>query len=424
MTNTSGAVVSLTRRLGQLESELKGCPAKLAALVVHFDAARHVSDLPLLLGVANHPIFQQVSPRTMPVWAVIKYLGKIMYSLDLDRRFSDMRSAAKYHERENTGQKKRQRKVVEEAYEADAPRLTESLVFRRAYMDHLRQCIAESKQGEGPDAFYTCPAICGESQVVDLSSAMNVGPPAFASEGVVDDGLQLDPDKEAQTHVCFRVVKANPSQWHIVSMSAAAGSRIDQGDMIIAQVDGRLTSGTSVVVSAPMHCNSKAVVMKDMFGLPLPVLEEGLCQWKRAPQVAVCLDPNLGLSVQDTSLQSALEALVFGQADSQTPADSENLPCVEARANQHGVFLQLKDAGLVEQLALPGRGCPAFRLLPQAVRRVSLTFKLREPKVVSRIRKPELPLQDRTTYELLCLLRESGWQWRAPRKTGCAAPWA
>ena len=427
VTNASGPVVSLTRRLWQLQQELRHTPAKLAVLAVHFEAARHAADLPWLLGLGNHPIFQSCSSHQMPSASVIKYMGKIMYGLDLDNRFPNVGPAAKFHQRETAAQRRGEKRKVEKAY-AKEERVSECLVFRRAFIDHFRQCVSEF--GNDHEVYFSCqPSTHAGCSGVPLQAAMDVGPSPQDSSTITNDCLELDDGQLDALRPdglrCFQIVKAMPSNWHTVPMSAAAGARLGVTDIIVServcnQLDG--PNGSTVSFSMPFHHQGReceTVVMRDFFGLSMDELEGSLTQWeleRRGPQVHL---PGFEASLLDEEhVQDVLQLLVFGNNDRRAQPENisnADLPIAFVRPHEvkAGVFETLVAQGFAQQVCDGGHEW-GFQLLPHSFACITLRFQLCNPVLVSQIQRVSLPLEERSTYELLCLLRSNGWQWQKP----------
>ena len=139
-TYTSGAVVSLARRLPQIEDRLRCNPSFLSLLLEHFKIARHVSKLPEELGVAGHPVFRTCSPHEMQTWEVVKHLRKIIYRADIEGQFIDVTDAAKHHKTQGRLQIKKDEACIKDAYgEIDAA-VSEDGVWKRMFFATLAAC--------------------------------------------------------------------------------------------------------------------------------------------------------------------------------------------------------------------------------------------------------------------------------------------
>ena len=144
--NASGAVVSLTRRLAQFEAELAADPRIFSELLPHFQQARHVSRLPSLLGLANHPCFEQASPHQCHHTAIVKMLRAAMYGADLTGQFREVNGVVKFHRAAT-----RQQRVADanalQAAGPPRPAASEELVLQDAFIDHFRKVAQQSDSG-------------------------------------------------------------------------------------------------------------------------------------------------------------------------------------------------------------------------------------------------------------------------------------
>ena len=395
-TNCSGPVVSLTRRLWQLQQDLQECPAKLALVVSCFEQTRHAAHLPHLLGLANHPVFHGCSAHKMPHYLVLKHMGKIMYGVDLHGRFADVGVVAQFHEKAKARQKRSDRNVVDATLGNAKRALSWSVVLRRAFLEHVRAVLEDD--GEKHDSYFSLAREPRSLEALSIQDAMSVSPSLGAAgrESIVTADIEADAGQgqTASGITCFRVVKRRPGDWHVLPMSAAAGQRMGLQDIVVSMCPVGEASGSRLSVQAESR-EGDVVVMKDFFGLTIQELESELVRWKLKPDIHFHL-PMMDHD-GDPDAQAVLQALVLPQ------------PTQRFSSGQKKILQDLKAKGLASSSESKNDLRFSLTALGQAL--LQTQRRLVEPQLVSEIQREGLALHDRNAYELLKLLEAGGWTW-------------
>jgi hypothetical protein len=458
----SGSAVSLSMRLPELEDMLQRQPEFLHALLGAFEEARHIACLPSLLGVASHPIFQSCSPYQMHHGAVIKHLRKILYRADVIGQFPEVRAAAAHHVRELGRRKSRAAIAVHSALgDPPAPAQTADSVRRGLFLEHFRTVAAEV-----PHALFSLPveaagcagemvaaalqpafaarsaqaggaraqAIAADVDMEDLEDlqagsgagiaaledheapvapAGMVGPVPDEREGAATPRGDLCPLPDV---LFFKVAKASPKDWRVVTVSAAAGARVQTNDIIITahQCFLHRDSDSPLVSSGPETTGNAVRMLRDLAGTPLRWLESHMKVWDAKaqssyiiPSAASHIDPALLL----LTFQRLCKAGAFGQADTDTPLQvGPQDACVPA-------LQALQQQGYAERLEHRGGGGLEFWVLSRlGLANMQACRELGNPTLVAHSRTADLPLEQQSRYQLTDRLALDGWHWgKLPR---------
>ena len=253
-----------------------------------------------------------------------------------------MRAAAARHVRELGRRRSTAAIAVHSALEdPPTPQMADS-VRRGLFLEHFRTVAAE-----GPHAIFSLPVeatgCAGEMVAAALQPAFaarsaqagDAQAQAIAADVDMEDledlqagsgaGIAALVDREAP--VCplpdvlfFRVAKASPKDWRVVTVSAAAGARMLTNDIIITAHHCFLhrASDSPLVSSGPETTGNAVRVLQDLAGTPLCWLESHMKVWDAKaqssyiiPSAASHTDPAL----TRLTLQGLCKAGAFGQAD-------------------------------------------------------------------------------------------------------------
>ena len=435
----------MSLRLTELEDMLQRQPEFLQVLLRVFDEARHIACLPSWLGVANHPIFQRCSPYQMQHGAVIKHLRKILYRADVIGQFPDVRAAAAHHV-QHLGRRKSTAAIAVQSALQDGPASqTADSVRRGLFLEHFRTvatevphalfslpveaagCAGQTVAAALEPSFAARSAQAGDTQAqaiapdVDMEDLENlqagsgagmVGPVPGEREGATPHGdVCLLPDV-----LFFKVAKANPKDWRVVTVSAAAGARVQTNDIIITahQCFLHRDSDSPLVSSGPETTGNAVRILRDLAGTPIHWVESHMKMWDTKaqssyiiPSAASHIDPALLL----LTLQRLCHAGAFGQADTDTPLQvGPQDACIP-------VLQALQQQGYAERLEHRGEGgLESWVLSRLGLANLQGCRKLGNPTLVAHSRSADLPLEQQSRYQLTDRLASDGWHWgKLPR---------
>ena len=428
-TNTSGAIVSLARRLPQLEDRIHRNPSFLVSLLEMFEIARRVAKLPTELGVADHPVFHVCSAHQMPSGDVVKHLRKIMYRADVEGQYLDVTDAAKHHKYHGRRQIKQDEACIKGAYgEVHAAEVSQDEVWKHMFLQHFRHVLA----GCGANHYFTARLGAQDDMSSSITAAMH---PAFgrpsqvcAPLGFVSDvdDTDLYADSRALVPIgdrisCFRVVKANPSAWHVVSMSRASGRRLAEDDIVVSKhsIISSNSEDHMEVASSANFAADPVGVMKNLFSeLPVDDTISSLTMWESTKQLGYSLSEFTSLG-DNAEVQNVLASLIAKRAIK----DIEGGGVLSiADSDQRNVLEGMREAGFVSKEeptndrrlhSKVGEWC----LTSLGAASLQCSRILAAPKSVASLYRDVPAVEDVTAFEMATRLREDGWAWRRlPKK--------
>lgn len=118
-----------------------------------------------------------------------------------------------------------------------APVVTAESVVMHALVDHFQMVVDTL-----PQSAFVLPAVSTRGVVDAMGAFGQVAreAPRFDSDVMDDDNAEQEqPQQNAPEQLTFfKVVKSRPSNWHIVPMSRAAGSKLKASDVVISMHTG------------------------------------------------------------------------------------------------------------------------------------------------------------------------------------------
>ena len=247
--NSAGPMVSLTRRLFRLSSDISIEPAILQEVASVFESARVLKTLPNRLGLAAHPSFCGLIGQKRVNWKIVKALNRVLYRIDVQSQFQDIAEVATASkqildkEKESsaklalTFQKFEKQKHQRNSGEVVHVRRVGSYQYLRvqALQDHLialsqhkpdnvfRLRLPKARFGDLltdilDDSFCHLPAL---ELTFDLQSTL------------LEESREAEP-AEATVTFFFQVIYSRPSSRRVVPVSAAAAGRLNSEDIAVS----------------------------------------------------------------------------------------------------------------------------------------------------------------------------------------------
>ena len=177
------------------------------------------------------------------------------------------------------------------------------------------------------------------------------------------DGLA---DPSTENTICFKVVKRNPSNWHTVAVSAAAGSKLKSTDIVISQhrlypTAGGQAGGAFACVMSPMFAQDPISLLRDLDAIPIDVLETTLRVWEASEAATVALP---GVHADAVSVSDAVGRLISAHAIQDLAGESSSILQLGPSTYDIGLagtLALLQHAGFAEQ-ARDAEGNAGWRL--------------------------------------------------------------
>ena len=228
--------VSLSNRLPLLERHVRDDPRYLLRLVECFEEARHFKQIPMLLGLADHPSLQHL--RRMRSSDLVQVLTRIIYRCDLYDVFHDKAEFARQHEiQQNNANRKAAKLVAKEKVV-----VSEGHVWRDAMLQHIRAVFM-------PDCFYATSRSTMTmerlSHYLGQSETMAAKRRRLADDGAGDlvldvDGLMPDGHADAEAAAAlahdrcyFKIRHITPGDRKVARVAVGAGRSLQSTQFAI-----------------------------------------------------------------------------------------------------------------------------------------------------------------------------------------------
>mmetsp|Transcript_89804 Transcript_89804/g.290156 ORF Transcript_89804/g.290156 Transcript_89804/m.290156 type:complete len:1098 (+) Transcript_89804:100-3393(+) len=412
----SGVVVSMARRLPEVMLDVKSKAGFLERFAKLFDEARSHLALPKLLFLESHPsIIAILEAKPVNYTRLESCLREVIYRTDSAGMLLDANDAGRAH-----FTMKRRADLAALKASSVATGASGDTVMVQALLEHF-QVVEDTS----PRSAFVLPAVSTRG-LVDAMGAFGQAPrhvPHLESDVMGGE----DANQEEAHHVAaeeltfFKVVKSRPSNWHIVPMSRAAGSKLKASDVVISMHTGFRRDDGLVISSDPVSSADGVGILRSFGDLPLAVLQERFECWQpRTSGLRYTIPSFSSALVSSDAISAALSALVFAAAfprrSGSRAVPANPLEVQEAFLSDYA-FDELHDAGYVRCM---GKYQSSSKLLLTAEGVASLRLQevFETPQKVADVRLPGLPLADQTTYSLICALQADGWTWqRLPKRT-------
>ena len=295
------------------------------------------------------------------------------------------------------------------------------------FLQHFRHVVA----GCGSNHYFTGRLGAHDDMSSSITAAMH---PAFgrprqlcASSGFVSDVDDCDLYADGQALVpigdrttCFRVVKANPSAWHVVSMPRASGRRLAEDDIVVSKhtILSSNTQDHMEVASAAEFAVDPVGVMKNLFS-ELPIMDTilSLSMWESTKQLVYSLSGHTS-PVDRAEVSNVLASLIANRAIENIVGGG--VLCISGWAgndDQRNVLEGMREAGFVDKLEGDTDNDTLWELTSLGAASLQCSRMLAAPKPVASLYREVPAVEDITAFELATRLREEGWTWRRlPRK--------
>ena len=247
--NSAGPMVSLTRRLFRLPSDISIEPTILQEVASVFESARVLKTLPSQLGLASHPSLCGLIGQKRVNWKIVKALNRVLYRIDVQSQFQDIAEVATASkqildkEKESsaklalTFQKfQKQNQARNSGEVVHVPRVGSYQYLRvQALQDHL---IALSQHKPEHVFRLRLPKARFGDLLTDILDDSFCHLPALAltfdlQSTLLEESRGAEPE-EATVTFFFQVIYSRPSSRRVVPVSAAAAGRLNSEDIAVS----------------------------------------------------------------------------------------------------------------------------------------------------------------------------------------------
>ena len=258
--NSSGPVISLSRRLWRLTSDIAIAPSTLTKISDMYEEARNIKMLPSLLGLSGHPDLVG-NPRGTK-WAIVKTLNRVLYRCDVAGQYQDVRKAKEF---DCSHQSKRRRlcRAMEDYVEKEKAARNNPIGYDAirlfALQQHMLTLSEQHCDGvfclkirlssvphvlqDFPTALHSMKKVVANANPDPLLCLVaDVEQPALGelnAEGYAESYAATEDGGDPVEHVFFRIVHAKPSSRKTVPLAPAAGigARLKLQDVAIHVYD-------------------------------------------------------------------------------------------------------------------------------------------------------------------------------------------
>ena len=427
--------VSMSNRFPMLERRLLSQPEHLSDLLRMFEGARTLAKLPARLDLQDHPLLQNWKPGKGHSF-LVPLLTAMVYHSDLDTCFFSLRRPIK------ADMKVKEKRAKDEAALGERRQQFrgETLVERNAIRDHFKQThlvdyfysIPKSAAPtiEGLESFYNEAASVAakrrrvhegsppdpiraltrgghpEGAAMDDDALWNAVFPAGAADAVGEAG-----EAEASSSlVVFQVGLANLGRKKTVKVAPGAGQRLLKTDMAISvyMIEPCSTLEAPTVFTQGAGVGKPVLCVLGDLGEP-DQLQTELKGWSpqgglRYTFKGVLQDDQDG--VTEPLCTEVVTSMFYGAAFPDSPPSKH----IAVSDRWRETVYSLEAAGLVKLTF--HRGVETFAFTEEGFGDDALTcqWQLSQPEPALAVREG-VPLAERTSWELLRLMKDAGWRW-------------
>ena len=423
----SPPLISLARRLPRLEANLAQRPEILQELLKCFDRTRHVKSIPELLGISSHPCLymegcefkgQATNPSAKRRDHLVRKLNYIIYRADVEGQFHDTKEQQKQHEQAQERKRKQAARILPEATPA-LPACVGS-VIQTAALQHLQTRYGSREERL---TLFSVPTASGVmSRETPLESRLSRIRPVTGTGAAIAIDVDVEDDFSAAAGVddelFFSIVKTNPGAWHIVQTSRAAASKLGKYDLCIAR---HAVVGGSSLERCPLVC-TKAMkspsggaptsILEGLRELPVDVLRSGLLKWASSSSLRYTIEGWSSVCASQHAVADVVTKLVNCKALPGCAA-LQAFPADDLDDDETDIIVELFEHDFVDVSRTDGPDSDSpelVRLEKKALAHLSYCCELSSPTPALAVRD-ELPIEDRTAYELMMELENQGWEW-------------
>ena len=418
----SGPYVSLCLRLPEVRV-IMSCQDSYKAFLSKFSDVMQLDDLAKKFGFFQHPLWVSACQNKARKKAKCELAAVLMYNMDIEGQYENMKGVKKARERHAN-----KRKHAEEQWKASwhgKKIFGQEALEQEAMADHLQSERQVGRLYSLPSSATSIQSLSDALKPVHLQQPRGPPePPEFALvSDVHDDTFQMQPEAPEREPVAFfwRLTCARPSRHKLVRLPAASGQRLAPEDLCVTLHRAIRSDHGCFVEVEPTSTEGlrMPLAVLSVFRANFSEVAEGLLGWSTRKELAFTLTglENFMTPVMMSFLQKMVAARAFpasGDVEASyhvvDACEVEELRCV-ARLEEFGVIAVARDASRDE---VERRKC-VFTF--QGMQRLKHLHGTEAP---SRFLKtmPELrdlepdEWQDCTTWELMLLLKDRGWQLR------------
>ena len=280
-------------------------------------------------------------------------LRQVIYRTDATSMMLNVNEANRAHMREQRRQEFQALKHI------SAPQaVTYESILSAAMMDHFQVVAHERRR-----AVFTL-LDCPDEPRSDITSAHSVGSMMTVHQRRGDIAAMAALDADIAEHpgdigdavqpcVFFRIVKAQPSRWHTVPMSRAAGSKLRSLDMAVTLHRGNLREGVVTMPLEPSAASDPVTIIRGLGGQSIAALRTNLLTWTPSGSLVYSINSFRSELVPNEDVHAVLTEFV--RLGAFPLADNAGRQCYSKRDSDldadSNVVDELRDAGYVESIS-------------------------------------------------------------------------
>ena len=347
-----------------------------------------------MLGLTHHPaVWSELSAPTLSQHRLIKLLSYLVYRCDPADQFRSQREPREFHQnlaRQELLATARTVKQARAAVGARPPVLSQATITNAAIFHHfLVRCKTDKA------AVFELPAVSWGSMMrleQFFDTPITAAPPTFNEV----------PGHRGQP-CYFTVVRSEIGRLKTVPLAPAAGRHLALTDValtvhpVLAHVDAKPV--VSVTPARGSHCLAIVSTFQD---IPVEALELEFRVWTPSPHILCSFRRGGGGAFQEVS--ALINDMLVANA---LPNTGQTY---QSRATEDAHLAELATRDYVELFEHPNGWC----FTPLGLRELCFGYILDHSTLVCEVRA-EVPLQDKTHYELLATLHADGWTWQRLR---------
>lgn len=383
-----------------LEAQLRRDPSRIVDILDCLQSARSSQRIPGLLGVAQHPLLH----GKFQTWQLIVRVAKVVYRCEMDAAFADLSHEARQHRRERLASVRQSAKHLP----LPAP-LSEQKVLHHALVQHIRELAGAE------DVVCSLPRhLVQRAKVTEVVTTRrfrdDVAHPNLGR--LLCDGVAAAADDR---DLFFTVVNANPAALKRVPAPAIASASLQATSLAIIPLEEAFT----LPGEKWLRADPGSVSIIEGIAMDLATLRARGRRWDTAPTpgygfdglddiVAAHPDDGLKAKIVSDIVQKLMNASALPGTDQHADLGDtcDEARCLIEHMHTRGL-MNIHAEGLRLLAQLSEQGLQRLVLF----RRICLDHSLPLCDV-----RELVQLEDKSTFELMCMVAQDGWSW-APRRS-------
>lgn len=411
------AYASLLLRQRELEDALDRRPADLVKFLDCFSACRNIHAAAEGLSLQRHPDLLHLRGQGLHQNYFYSVLQSIVYRSDMVTPCMDLTA----HKRKHLQHRNREQRQALRAV-AQRPRRSIDTVLANEFVEHFRASACDSTGGASC-SYLLLPGTDPLAPLQDIDEVL--GPPVRAADTTAAFDADGMPEPPA-SQLCLKIADAHPARKHVIPTAVVASGRLSRCAIAVSvhEVVEVANDGSHIVSQAAALCSGTG-------GIGIKLLDKFLLAdwnlirttWKLCSPADGAFPCFAGATCKSSraDICTVLHRLVAAQA---YPGKLTGYKCDDN--TELAVLHELQDLGLFESseavdMELDPR--PQWFLSRAGLQRLSfgVMLPLAGQRLIGDVR-PGMCMADLSSYELILLLRDSGWAWQPLTRFAKATP--